>query len=91
MKISCADSLTLIQGGLMVDIGRVHELLNFVTSDNLFTHQLPRAAQQSKAHLRAQMSTLAALVDPEVYEAKQWQEYLAKAIEECGDEMGARL
>jgi hypothetical protein len=86
MKISCADALTLIQGGLMVDIGRVYELLNFVTSDNLYTHQLPRAARESKDHLRAAMPTLAAFVDRETYDKAHWKAYLDKAIAECGDE-----
>lgn len=86
MKITCAEALTITMGTLMVDISRVYELLNFVMTDNLYTHQLPRAARESREHLRAQMPQLAAFIDGNQCTPETWKQYLAKAICECGDE-----
>lgn len=39
---------------LVADIGDIYQLLNYMTGDNLFTHQLPRAAGECKPALLAQ-------------------------------------
>lgn len=42
----------------------VYDILNFMTGDNLFTHQLPRAARECEGPLRAQHPDLAGIVFP---------------------------
>lgn len=37
--------LSAVTGKLLCSIGEVYEILNFLTGDNLFTHQLPRAGR----------------------------------------------
>jgi hypothetical protein len=37
--------LSAIQGRLLCPISKVYEVLNFLTGDNLYTHQLPRAGR----------------------------------------------
>jgi hypothetical protein len=40
------DILSVVTGRLMGDIGGVYEVLNWMTGENLFTHQLPRVRQE---------------------------------------------
>jgi len=51
----------LARGG----ISAVYEILNWMTGDNLYTHQLPRAAQECAPHLLKQHPDLAAVTVPE--------------------------
>jgi hypothetical protein len=46
-------------------MGGVYEILNWMTGDNLFTHQLPRAMDECKPSLDAQHPGLAAVELPE--------------------------
>jgi hypothetical protein len=46
-------------------IGGVYRILNYMTGDNLFTHQLPRAAEECKPALLAQHPRLAEVETPE--------------------------
>lgn len=39
-------------------IGQIYEVLNFMCEDNLFTHQLPRAANQAKPYILQQYPKL---------------------------------
>lgn len=43
--------VTAATGRLLCDMGQVYEILNFLTNDNLFTHQLPRAFRECKPWL----------------------------------------
>jgi hypothetical protein len=42
----------------------VYEILNWMLSDNLFTHQLPRAAEQVRPELLKQLPWLSEIEDP---------------------------
>jgi hypothetical protein len=46
--------LSAIYGTLLCEIGKVYEVLNFVTGDNLFTHQIPRAGKQCQPLIEKQ-------------------------------------
>ncbi|SKM39443.1 Uncharacterised protein [Mycobacteroides abscessus subsp. massiliense] len=59
------------------DIGEIYELLNFMTGDNLFTHQLPRAAGECKPALLEQHPQLAGIAVPELPDADAYMAYLA--------------
>lgn len=59
------------------DIGDIYELLNFMTGDNLFTHQLPRAAGECKPALMEQHPRLADIAVPELPDADAYMTYLA--------------
>lgn len=43
----------------------IYDLLNFMTGDDLFTHQLPRASRECEPHLKAQHPDLADVEVPE--------------------------
>ncbi|MFA4050928.1 MULTISPECIES: DUF7736 domain-containing protein [Mycobacteroides] len=59
------------------DIGDIYELLNFMTGDNLFTHQLPRAAGECKPALLEQHPQLADIAVPDLPDANAYMAYLA--------------
>lgn len=72
--------LSVTTGILSADMGEVHELLDYMTGDQLFTHQLPRAANECEDELRAQFPAIAAIVveeadGPDAYMA--WVELMA--------------
>lgn len=60
---------------LCSDIGELYDLLNYMTGDNLFTHQLPRATKVCKPVLLAQFPTLADVTVP--YFGKYFGKYKA--------------
>jgi hypothetical protein len=41
------------------NFGRVYDILNYMTGDNLFTHQLGRASEECRPHLLRQFPELA--------------------------------
>ena len=61
MKLfSVSDVLSATTGRLVSDrhMEGIYEILNFLTGDNLFTHQLPRAMNECKPWLRSQFPAL---------------------------------
>ena len=63
------DILSVTTGRLVSPghIGGVYDILNWMTGDNLFTHQLPRACDKCSGPLLAQHPDLAAIVPPETF------------------------
>ncbi len=61
------DILTITTGLLVSPrhIAGVYDILNWMTGDNLFTHQLGRATDECKPHLLAQHPDLAAVEVPD--------------------------
>jgi len=48
MKVSLKKAFSLLDGRLSTKIEDVYEMLNFIFSDNLYTHQLPTAMDKLK-------------------------------------------
>lgn len=86
MKITCADAITMMAGKLLVDIGRLYELYNFLLNDNLMTHQLPQAKRKTDAYLRESLPAVAAYIDTAEYDKSKYKEYLANGVAILGDE-----
>lgn len=57
--------LSTTTGRLLCDFSEVHELLDYMTGDTLFTHQLPRACEAVAPRILEQHPDLAAIVVPE--------------------------
>ena len=55
-----SDVLSVTTGRLVSSrhMGGIYEILNFLTGDNLFTHQLPRAMKECLPWLRTQFPNL---------------------------------
>jgi hypothetical protein len=58
MEITCADAITLITGKLFCSVARLYEIFNELLSDNLYTHQLPRAARACCEPIRRELPEL---------------------------------
>lgn len=63
------DILTVITGRLVSPrhIEGVYDILNYLTADSLFTHQLPRAGRECEPYLRERFPDLAAVEVPEEF------------------------
>ena len=64
-KFPLATVLTITTGKLLCDVGEVYEILNYMTSDDLMTHQLPRAGRECAGPLLDQHPELANVVVPD--------------------------
>jgi hypothetical protein len=51
--------LSTVTGMLMADIGGVYEVLNWMTGESIFTHQLPRVCREAKAVMQKTRPDLA--------------------------------
>ena len=60
------DILTVTDGHLVSPngVGGLYDILNWMTGESLFTHQLPRASRECEDNLKAQHPDLAEVVFP---------------------------
>lgn len=72
--------LSAIQGVLLCKIGEVYEVLNFLTGDNLYTHQLPRAGQVCRVKVFQQHPFLKT-IDLEGVTTQNWKQVIDKIKE----------
>jgi hypothetical protein len=64
----------------------IYSILNWMTSDNLFTHQLPRAGEECRGPLLDQHPDLAAVVLPDEFDGKEHVErWLAEQVARFGE------
>ena len=75
--------------GLLVSprhIEGVYDILNWMTGDNLFTHQLPRAGKECRDPLLRQHPDLADVRVPEEFDGKEHVDrWLAEQVERYGE------
>jgi hypothetical protein len=82
------DILTITTGRLVALRGMdaIYDILNFMTGDNLFTHQLPRGMQECAPYLLRQHPQLAAVTEdelgPENYAANlvKWKQRFGETL-----------
>ena len=84
-KFDLASVLSVTTGRLLGEIGIVYEILNYMTGDNLMTHQLPRASRQCESSLLEQFPQLSGINADEITPAN-WQEKLESYKEKYGNE-----
>mgnify|MGYP001611083412 CR=1 FL=1 len=89
MTFTLGEVLSITTGKLFCPIGVVYKILNHMTGDNLFTHQLPRAMREMQPHLLAQFPQLAA-VNAEPVTTENWQAWLRDQVLEHGDEFDVK-
>lgn len=65
-------------------IAGVYDILNFMTGDNLYTHQLPRACRECRPHLLAQHPFLAGIDDSAVTR-ETWRGWLDDIVARHGE------
>lgn len=75
--------LSVTTGKLLCPIGEVYEILNFLTADSLFTHQLPRASRECEPYLLQCFPQLRN-VDSSGVMPGNWREWLATQVDIFG-------
>ena len=81
-----SDILTITTGILVSTrhMKGVYDILNYMTRDNLFTHQLPRAGREAKPYLLRQHPWLAD-IDHSTVNEYHWREWLDEQIKAHGE------
>lgn len=78
--------LSVVTGRLMGAIGGVYEVLNWMTGESLFTHQLPRVGREATPVLLAAFPQFQSAVDEaEQVNTENWQEWRTKWLERFGE------
>ena len=80
------DVLSITTGLLLSPrhVDGVYDILNWMTQDNLFTHQLVRAAEECKPWLLRQHPQLAQIVAPEM-SPDEMSDWLTSVVAEFGE------
>lgn len=78
-------SITTSQMLSLRNMNGVYDILNFMTSDNLFTHQLPRAADECRPYLLEQFPQLAE-VDASGVNKENYKQWIAEQVAKYGKE-----
>lgn len=89
-KFHLGDVLSVTTGRLVAPghIAAVHELLDFMTGDTLFTHQLPRAADECGPELRRQHPQLADVPVPDSFDGEAHvRSWLAEQVAVYGEHL----
>lgn len=79
-----AQILSVVGDKLVCEMGGVYEILNYMTGDNLFTHQLPRAQKAAKPALIEQYPFLTDIDDSSVT-TENWRQWLDRQIALYGE------
>jgi hypothetical protein len=82
------DILTITTGLLVSPrhVDGIYDILNFMTGDNLFTHQLPRAMDECGPALLDQHPQLRAVKTPEEFDGKEHVDrWLAEQVARFGE------
>jgi len=87
-KFHLGDILSITAGPLVSPQGMdgIYDILNFMTGDKLFAHQLPRASGECRPYLLEQHPQLKK-VDASGVNKKNWKKWLAKQIKKYGEEL----
>jgi len=96
MKFHLGDILSVTHGRLVspTHIGGVYKICNFLTDDDLYTHQLPRVYAECKAHLLAlhpQLNQIPLIGEDEAKERQErdgprwWALWLDARVAEYGE------
>lgn len=82
------DILSITTGFLLSPrrIEGIYDILNYMTGDNLFTHQLPRAAAECKPFLLQQHPQLAA-IDASTITRENWDLWMSDQIGRFGEKL----
>lgn len=81
-----ADVLSTITGRLMGDIGGVYQVLNWMTGESVYTHQIPRISREATPVVLAAYPELAAACsEAEQVTRDNWRDFLALWIDRYGE------
>jgi hypothetical protein len=81
------DVLSTVTGRLMAEsgIGGVYEVLNFMTGESVFTHQIPRIGREATKVMVARQPALAqAVEEADQVNPENWREWAATWLDRYG-------
>lgn len=78
--------LSCVTGRLLGEIGGVYEVLNYMSGESLFTHQLPRVGKEALPHILALHPELAVTIEEaEAVTGENWKAWLDTWVARYGD------
>jgi len=85
-KFDIGTILSITTGKLLTEMGNIYKILNYMTGDNLYTHQLPRVSSEMKPVIIEQYPELAD-VDASGVNKGNWQKFLNEQINRFGERL----
>lgn len=80
--------ISAIAGTLICEMGGVYEVLNWMSGDSLFTHQLPRVSREARAAMLAHVPSFSRIVDEaEQVNSDNWKEWRDRWVDRYGPTM----
>lgn len=80
--------LSTITGRLLCDIGSIYEVLNWMTGESVFTHQIPRISREAEPVILAAHPHLhEAVREAMLVNTENWQDWRDRWIERYGAEI----
>lgn len=76
--------LSITTGKLLSNIDNVYEILDYMTGDSLFTHQLPRASRECEPIILRQYPQLKD-IDANSVNTENWKEFLDEQVSKYGN------
>lgn len=84
--------LGVVTGSLLGPIGDIYEVLNWMTGESVFTHQLPRICREAGPVILAMHPTLSeAVSEAEQVTPDNWREWLTKWEDRYGPTIAVPL
>ena len=86
------DILTITTGKLLSPrmMDGMYDILNYMTGDNLFTHQLPRAMRECQPWLIEQYPQFKDLVVPEFENPEMYDDFVKRCARKYGETFSVR-
>jgi hypothetical protein len=84
-KFDLGTILSITDGHLFTEMENVCGILNYMTGDELYTHQLPRATEECAPVILRQYPQFAN-IDGSNVDTDNWREFLDEQIEKFGNE-----
>jgi len=78
--------LSIVTPVLLTEMGNVYEILDYMTGDSNFTHQLPRVAAEMRPVILEQHPQLAE-VNAEGIGTENWKEFLRDMVSKYGESL----
>lgn len=83
-EMPTVDVLSTITGRLIGEIGGVYEVLNWMTGESVFTHQLPRMREARPVMVAAHPSLQQAIDEAEQVNPGNWKEWRDRWLDRYG-------
>lgn len=84
MKFSSGQIVSVVTGVMACEMDEIYLILNYMTGDDLYTHQLPRAATACEEYIKKQCKW-ADSVDTSTLSPKTYKDWIKKLNDTYGE------